>query len=48
MKNMHIHTKLIFDVGANIGKYSRLFANSWPDADLYAFEPANTTFSKLK
>jgi len=48
MKRMHIRPKLIFDVGANAGKYSRLFANTWPDADLYAFEPTHTTFSKLK
>ena len=48
MKRMHIHPKLIFDVGANVGQYSRLFAKTWPDADLYTFEPAHTTFSILK
>lgn len=39
--------KVIFDVGANIGATSLLFANSYPDAKIFAFEPEPDNFKLL-
>jgi FkbM family methyltransferase len=38
---------VIFDVGANIGVTSILFANSYPQAAIYAFEPEPSNFKLL-
>jgi len=38
---------LIFDVGANIGNYSRLAKNCYPNAKIYAFEPNPESFKVL-
>lgn len=40
--------KVIFDVGANIGATSLLFANNYPDAKIYAFEPEPENFKLLE
>jgi FkbM family methyltransferase len=40
--------KVIFDIGANIGCAPILFAAFYPDATIYAFEPARDTFDFLK
>ena len=40
---------VIFDVGANIGKYSRyILERCQPDCSVYCFEPSPTTFLQLK
>lgn len=41
-------TPVVFDVGANIGDYSRLVKDSVPNAKVYAFEPCAETFDQLK
>jgi FkbM family methyltransferase len=38
----------VIDVGANIGEVSFSFANNYPNATVYGFEPHPTTFQKLK
>jgi FkbM family methyltransferase len=38
---------VIFDVGANVGKYSMLLAKTFPQAQIYAFEPNENTFKQL-
>lgn len=37
----------IFDVGANNGQSSVKFLETYPDANIYAFEPVETTFKEL-
>lgn len=39
--------KTIFDVGANRGQSSTAFRKACPDADIYAFEPVETTYALL-
>lgn len=39
--------KTIFDVGANRGQSTRAFRRACPEADIYAFEPVETTFAML-
>jgi len=39
---------VVFDVGANVGEYSRLVMQSCPSATVYAFEPHPKTFRVLK
>jgi FkbM family methyltransferase len=38
---------VIFDVGANVGKYSELLAREFPQARIFAFEPNENTFTQL-
>lgn len=38
----------IFDVGANIGDYSRILRNVYAKANIYAFEPNPYTYAKLE
>lgn len=38
----------IFDVGANIGLFSRFAAQEWPDASIFAFEPIPMLFDILR
>ncbi|GJM38829.1 MAG: hypothetical protein DHS20C19_21960 [Acidimicrobiales bacterium] len=40
--------QVILDVGANCGAASTYFADHFPDAKLYAFEPAAATFAILE
>lgn len=40
-------SKMIFDIGANIGWYSMLFARLCPQATIYAFEPVPLTSARL-
>ena len=45
----HCHDfKLIFDVGANVGDWSRLANAHIPDARIFAFEPFEASFAKLQ
>jgi FkbM family methyltransferase len=39
--------RVIFDIGANIGCTSVLFANSYPNAIIYAFEPVPENYELL-
>lgn len=38
---------VVFDVGANVGAYSRLVSEQAPEAAIYAFEPHPQTFREL-
>jgi len=38
----------VFDVGANIGLFSRFIANQAPNLKIYAFEPVSITFEVLE
>ncbi len=44
----HHKNNIIFDVGANTGQSSLKFLLSYPAANIYAFEPIETTFHELK
>lgn len=39
--------QIIFDVGANVGNYSATLMNLFPEAKIFAFEPAAQNFSRL-
>ena len=42
-------TVVLFDVGANVGNYSLLLADTFKrDSKIYAFEPTETAYTKLK
>lgn len=43
----HADQPIVFDVGANTGKYSNLLLNINPSCVIYAFEPHPITFDKL-
>jgi FkbM family methyltransferase len=38
----------VFDVGANVGRMSALFRKHFPVATIHAFEPVDSTFTKLQ
>ncbi|MFZ1807628.1 MAG: FkbM family methyltransferase [Cyclobacteriaceae bacterium] len=38
---------IIFDVGANIGEYASLVSEYCPTADIYSFEPVQSTYEIL-
>ncbi|HEY4357628.1 MAG TPA: FkbM family methyltransferase [Acidobacteriaceae bacterium] len=40
--------KTIFDVGANFGQTACRFAQAFPAASIYSFEPVQDTFAKMK
>jgi FkbM family methyltransferase len=48
----HVHfvdgVKTVLDIGANLGAASAYFAQLYPHARVYAFEPASAPFSLLK
>lgn len=44
----HHHAPVVFDVGANIGSYSRNVLLASPNATVYAFEPHPRTFARLQ
>lgn len=39
--------KILFDVGANVGDYSNFLKSTFPDADIYLFEPNPHSFEKI-
>jgi FkbM family methyltransferase len=41
-------TLTVFDVGANIGDYSKMVLKYLPESTVYSFEPNPNTFKKLK
>lgn len=48
LKRAGICPKTIFDVGANIGQTANHFAQHFPVANIYSFEPVPGTFTLLK
>jgi FkbM family methyltransferase len=43
----NITIQTIFDVGANVGDMSSMFARTFPQAQIYAFEPISSTYQTL-
>ena len=39
---------VLFDVGANVGNYTLMLANIFPNASIHSFEPGYTTYMTLK
>ena len=39
---------ILFDVGANVGKYTLMLLNIFPNASIHSFEPGHSTFIALK
>ncbi|MEQ9219066.1 MAG: FkbM family methyltransferase [Cyclobacteriaceae bacterium] len=39
---------VLFDVGANIGQYSKWLVDFFPEAEIHAFEPSHSTFAQLE
>ena len=48
LKNILKHDDIVFDVGANIGWYTLLFAKILTDGQCHAFEPVPWIYDKLK
>jgi len=48
LREQHPDVKVILDVGANVGGWSRDASRAWPDARIYAFEPSVDTFRLLE
>jgi FkbM family methyltransferase len=42
------NVKVIFDVGANRGDVAQIYSNTFPEANVYAFEPFPASFSTLQ
>ena len=38
----------IFDIGANVGDFSKLLVDKFPDSNIYSFEPHPITFKSLE
>lgn len=47
LKTFGRNNKVIFDVGANIGGYTKALLSVFPEARIYCFEPAKETFRTL-
>jgi FkbM family methyltransferase len=47
-KLMKLNPKIIFDVGANKGEYTKKLIKYCPNSQYYCFEPNKNTFKKLK
>ncbi len=47
LKLMGIEMQILFDVGANIGEYTKALHNEFPKAQIHSFEPAKETFRTL-
>jgi FkbM family methyltransferase len=43
----HFEPKVMLDVGANVGSYSRKLLSHFPEAKVYAFEPLAKTYATL-
>ena len=48
LKRSGEHVNTIFDVGANIGQSCLSFTESFPNAQIYSFEPISDTYDNLK
>ena len=42
------NTPVLFDAGANVGKYTGLLMTVFPNAQIHSFEPAKRTFASLQ
>ena len=40
--------RTVLDVGANVGETTRMFRRLWPQAQVYAIEPVQSTFDRLR
>jgi FkbM family methyltransferase len=47
-KTLKLQPGLILDVGANIGFFTLLFAHTFPDCEVHAFEPNPYSFGRLQ
>jgi len=47
LMNLDPHAKVIFDIGANVGDTALSFLRWFPEATVYAFEPATEMFAAL-
>lgn len=47
-KTGSLNFKTVFDVGANIGKWSNIVLSSHPNANVHCFEIVDSTFAQLK
>jgi FkbM family methyltransferase len=47
-KIINTETPVLFDVGANVGDYTRVLYGVFPKATIYSFEPNPKTFEELK
>jgi FkbM family methyltransferase len=46
--HLKVSNPILLDVGANIGKYSLMLSNEFPNARIFSFEPNKNTFDILK
>lgn len=44
----HLDPKVLLDVGANVGNYSRVLLTEFPKAQVFSFEPLKSPFSQLQ
>ena len=47
-KNIASENLILFDVGANIGKYTHALAKTFPQASIFSFEPNPNSFKLIK
>ena len=40
--------KIVFDVGANVGTYTKIVMNYFPEAKIYCFEPEPSNYKRLR
>ena len=40
--------KVVFDIGASLGKYSFLLSEKLPSTKIYAFEPVKKSYEEMK
>ena len=39
---------LVFDLGANVGGFTKAMVGMWPECEIHSFEPLKETYDKLK
>lgn len=47
MDNLPEEVNVFYDLGANVGAFSYLIKNKYPESDIYAFEPISSNFEAL-
>jgi FkbM family methyltransferase len=47
-ESMNNTVRTIFDIGANIGNFTRFVSSVFPDAEVFSFEPVSANYSSLK
>lgn len=48
LKQINFHPEVIFDVGANVGKFTQLAVDTFASSAIYSFEPIESTFKSLQ